>query len=369
MGEVEPFFPPASKDLKYMGSAGAGNGNMEVDDDEDDERASVTTAIQQPPSVTNSRKHGRGEEGANGVSSGGEKTGVPDKKKRRKTGAPPTPVAQTAADRPDGVDGDRSMVDTLSGQSPPVEEIRPTTNGYSIGVQVETVTEITAAETFVLTDEEQKVNALAWSPVESGKLVSGARSSMARLWSIPEGPDAPSRRLLDHSSTLTQKQEITAVQWSNDGTLLATATFDGTTKLWSPLGVPREVLTGRPLSILQLRWNKTASILLTLYLDGSLLAWDVGTGGVLQSFKGKQEVQEVQDVAWVGDETFAAAGIDGDIVIYEAKTGERRATFKGEGVEMLSLAWDEFGKRLVSGDARGRIAVCRTQDIHDSGVD
>jgi len=332
---------------------------MEVDDDEDDERASVATAIQQPPSVTNSRKHGRGEEGANGVSSGGEKAGVPDKKKRRKTGAPPTPVAPTAADRPDGVDGDKAMVDTLSGQSPPVEEIRPTTNGYSIGVQVETVTEITAAEVSVLTNKEQKVNALAWSPTESGKLVSGTRSSIAMLWSIPEGLDTPPW-LLDHESRLTQKQEITAVQWSNDGKLLATATFDGTTKLWNPLGSPMEVLSGKPLSILQLRWNKTSSILLTLYLDGSILAWDVDTAGMLPNFEGKQEVQEVQDVAWVGDETFAAAGSGGDIVIYEAKTGGIRETFKGEGVGMLSLAWDEFGERLASGDERGRIAVCLT---------
>ena len=356
--EVEPYFPPTSKDSKNVGSAGAGNGNMEVDDDEDDERASVATAIQQLPSVANSRKHGRGEEGANGVSSGGEKIGVPDKKKRRKTGAPPTPVAPTAADRPDGVGGDMDM---LSRQSLPVEEIRPTTNGYSIGVQVETVTEIMAAETLVLAKEEQKVNALAWSPVEPGKLVSGARSSMARLWSIPEGWGDPSARLLDHQSRLTQKQEITAVQWSNDGTLLATATFDGTTKLWNQLGGPVQVLSGKPLSILQLRWNTMSSILLTLYLDGSILAWDVDTAEMLPSFEGKQEVQEVQDVAWVGDEAFAAAGAGGDIVIYEAKTGEIKETFKGEGIGMLSLAWDEFEERLASGDAGGRIAVCLTQ--------
>ncbi|KAF8420061.1 WD40-repeat-containing domain protein [Tirmania nivea] len=362
VGEVEPFFPPTLKDSKLVGSAGAGNGNMKVDDDEDDERASVATAIQQPPSVTNSRKHGRGEEGANGVSSGGEKTGVPDKKKRRKTGAPPTPVAPTAVDKPDDVNRDKAMVDTLGGQSP-IEEIRLTTNGYSIGVQVETVTEITAAETSVLTNEEQKVNALAWSPVQSGKLVSGARSSIARLWSISEGADPPSFRLLDHSSTLTQKQEITAVQWSNDGTLLATATFDGTTKLWNPLGRPMEVLTGKPLSILQLRWNKTSSILLTLYLDGSILAWDVDTAEMLPSFEGKQEVQEVQDVAWVGDEAFAAAGIGGDIVVYEARTGGIRGVFRGEGVGMLSLAWDEFGERLASGDARGRITIWDNSNV------
>ncbi|KAF8454536.1 WD40-repeat-containing domain protein [Terfezia claveryi] len=340
---------------------------MEVDDDEDDERASVATAVQQPPSVTNSRKHGRVEEGANGLSSGGEKTVVPDKKKRRKTGAPPN-VAPTAADRPDGVDGDKTMVDTLSGQSPLVEEIRPTTNGYSIGVQVETVTEITAAEAFVLTNEEQKVNALAWSPIEPGKLVSGARSSMARLWSIPEGSGAPSFRLLDHESRVTKKQEITAVQWSNDGTILATATFDGTIKLWNPLGGPIEVLPGKLLSILQLRWNTMSSILLTLYLDGSILAWDVGTAEMLPGFEEKQEVQEVQDIAWVGDEAFAAAGIGGDIVIYEAKTGGIRETFKGEGIGILSLAWDEFGERLASGDARGRIAIWRHSNVTPSFI-
>lgn len=351
--DVEPLFPPISMSAKIMALVGNGRGSMEVGDDDDDERASEATATQQPPSVTNSRKHGRGEDGANGALSGGEKTGVPDKKKRRKLGAPPTPAASTVADRPDGLDGDKTMTDSTAEESPPIEEIRPITNGCSIGVQVETVTEIAPSETTVLTNDEQGVNKVAWSPVEPGKLVSGPRSSTARIWSISSaGSVPPSPIILDHSSTLVKKQEVTAVQWSIDGTMLATGTFDGSTKIWDPEGAPIAVLLGKASPILDLRWNKASTILLSVYLDGGLLAWDVNTGGMLKGY------EFVQEVAWVGDETFAVAYNDGDIVVYMARTGEAGTRFKGEeGVGVTSLAWDEYGERLASGDAKGRIAV------------
>ena len=351
--DVEPLFPPIPMSAKVLAAlVGNGRGSIEVGDDDDDERASEATAIQQPPSVTNSRKHGRGEDGANGALSGGEKTGVPDKKKRRRLGAPHTPAASTTADRPDGLDGDKAMIDSTTEESPPIEEIRPITNGCSIGVQVETVTEIAPSETTVLTNDEQGVNKVAWSPVEPGKLVSGPRSSKARIWSISTGFEPPSHIILDHSSTLFKKQEVTAVQWSIDGTMLATGTFDGSTKIWNPLGASISVLVGKPSPIIDLRWNKASTILLSVYLDGGLLAWDIKTGGNLKSF------EFVQEVAWVGDETFAVAFNDGDIVLYIARTGEARVRFKGEeGVGITSLAWDEFGERLASGDAKGRIAV------------
>lgn len=358
---MEPLFPKISKDVKNIAVTATGNGNMDVDEEED-EKASVATAIpNQPPSATNSRKHARGEDGVNGVLSGGEKI---DKKKRRKTGAPPTPAACNASDRPEGIDGDKNMVDNLAGQSPPIEEVRPTTNGCSIGVQVETVTEITSQEAEILANEEQKVNKIAWSPVEPGKLVSGARSSLARIWSIPEGSEVPSHKLLDHSSTLTKKQEVTAVQWSSDGAVLATATFDGCTKLWNSSGIIMAVLTAKPCTIIDLRWNKASTILLSVYLDGGLLAWDVKTGDKLQTIEGKQQAH---DVAWIDDETFAVATDDGEIVVYAAKTGEVRTRFKGdEGVGFTSLAWDESTERLASGDARGRIDVGPPQILRNN---
>lgn len=336
---------------KVMALVGNGHGNMEVGDDDDDERASEATAIQQPPSVTNSRKHGRGDDGVNGALSGGEKTGVPDKKKRRRLGAPPTPAASTAADRPDGSDGDKTMIDSTAEESPPIEEIRPITNGCSIGVQVETVTEIASSETTVLTNGEQGVNKVAWSPVEPGKLVSGPRGSTARIWSISTGSEPPKHIILDHTSTF-KKQEVTAVQWSIDGAMLATGAFDGSTKIWNSAGKSISVLVGKPSPIFDLRWNKASTILLSVYLDGGLLAWDVNTGEMLKSF------EFVQEVAWVGDESFAVANSNGDIVVYIARTGDERTRFKGEeGVSITSLAWDEFGGRLASGDVKGRIAV------------
>ena len=106
---------------------------------------------------------------------------------------------------------------------------------------------------------------------------------------------------------------------------------------------------------MSLSWNKTSTILLSLYCDGGLQAWDVKAGELLKSFDAKLEVQ---DVAWVNDENFAASGPVGEIIVYAAKTGREVTRFQSiEPVLVHCLAWDDVGKRLASGDAKGRIAV------------
>ncbi|KAF8466240.1 WD40-repeat-containing domain protein [Kalaharituber pfeilii] len=355
--DIEPFFPAIPPQTKQIPGAGAGNGNADVDEEEDDEQASVATAtLNHAPSTANSRKHGRGEEGVNGVLSGGEKSGVPDKKKRRKTAAPPTPAASTAAERPDGIEGDKAMIDRAPGPSPPIEEIRPITNGCSIGIQVETVSEIDASETLVLPGDH-KVNTVAWSPVESGKLATGPQTSFGKIWSIPDGLElgtTPKHISLDHTSALVKSQQVTAIQWSSEGTIVATGTFDGSIKLWTSAGSIIGTLSLKCCPIMTLKWNKSSTILLSLYIDGGLLAWDVRTCELLQSYEKKLEVL---DMVWLGEEAFAAAA-EGKIVVYTAASGEVISKFEGEeSVGLPCLAWDDLGNRLASGDTKGRIAI------------
>ena len=355
MEDVEPYFPPLSTSANSMSTISAGNGHMEVDDEEDDERASIATATQQQaPSNANFRKHGRGEDGINGMSSGGEKSGVQEKKKRRKTAAQQMPVV---SDRPGGIDGDKSMIDNVPVSPSPIEEVRAITNGCSIGIQVETVTEIVPSETIILPipSNDQRLNTAAWSPVQPGKLVTGTQSSIARIWTTPEGQESPSHIMLDHTPTLVKRQEVTAVQWSSNGNIVAIGTFDGTMKLWTPTGEALGTFRLKPSPVLSMRWNKLSTILLSLDINGALLVWDPESGDMISSFEGKLEVLDVQ---WIGDDMFAAATSEGTISIHAAKTGDMLNNLQvGERVGIPALAWNDSGNRLASGDAKGRIAV------------
>lgn len=334
---------------------------MEVDNEDGEKASTVAAAQQQTGPVVIPRKHARGEDLLNGVSSGGEKASAPEKKRRRKTAASTTPApAPTPTDRQDraSVDGESTTANQASEQPLPIEEIRPVTNGCSIGVQVETTTEISPSDAIVLGKDEPRLNRVVWSPKEGEKLVSGPQGAYARIWSIPDKsePDGHVTNItLDHPTSLVKRQEVTAVQWSPDGTILATGTFDGNTRLWKPSGSPIAVFPVKCSPILTLRWNKTSTVLLSLHIDGGLLAWDIKAGELFQNFEGKIEAT---DMIWLDNETFAACGAQGEIIIFSAITGSEVGKMSGDGlVGSTCLSWDEVASCLASGDKKGKISV------------
>src|SRR6185437_12091955 len=114
----------------------------------------------------------------------------------------------------------------------------------------------------ILTGHDREVMGVAFSP--DGRLLATASSDgTARLWDPATG---------EHRRTLTG--EVSGVAFSPDGRLLATAS-DQTARLWDPAtGEHRRTLTGHDGAVAGVAFSPDGRLLATASLVGTARLWD-----------------------------------------------------------------------------------------------
>lgn len=334
----EPFcFFPAISPTVDVEDEGVGNeeiGHAPGDDDDLMAGSNSPTAVSTTTQTTGSRKHGRDDGGTNGVSS----------TKRRKKGL-------------QGLDGDVSMADGFSETPTPVEEPR-TTNGCSVGTQVEDVVELTAADSILLGQEDRSVLTCAWNPVHSTVLATASTDSIARIWNVPLDANPLTQiqnKIISHDPSNLAKRDVTALRWSPQGDLLATGSYDGQGRIWTADGRIRHALSLGTCPVVNLKWNKSADTLLSLFCDGRIIAWNALTGDSRRIYEPGDE--SAVDMDWVDDTQFVACGDKGSVSRYSLDSDGPLSTYLGHVGEVRCLTWDDVSDRLATGGEDSTVLV------------
>jgi WD40 repeat protein len=158
------------------------------------------------------------------------------------------------------------------------------------------------------------------------------------------------RRLRHHSAlrTLPHGNYVMSLDWSPDGSRLATATNDGTVRVWDA-EAGKEVLTRREASgVWSVRWSPDGKRLVVCAGDKSVKVWDAGSGHEIQTFRGHaEEKARVLSLSPDG-KRLATAGMDMAVMIWDAQTGRSTLTLKGHTSGVTSVDWSPDGKALAS---------------------
>lgn len=193
----------------------------------------------------------------------------------------------------------------------------------------------------------------AWNPIYTDIIATGSGDASARIWQMG-GKKASDGlgpvRLLPHGTGPKDKKnkDVTTLEWSSDGQLLATGSYDGVARVWSRNGALVHTLRGHKGPIFSLKWNKQGNYLLSGSYDQTTIVWDVsGSTGLIEQQFDDHDAPAL-DVDWKDNTTFASCSTDKTVHICRVGTPRPLKTYTGHTDEVNAVKWDPSGTLLAS---------------------
>ena len=152
-------------------------------------------------------------------------------------------------------------------------------------------------------------------------------------------------------------QTVLGIAYSPDGKRLATASQDGTAKVWDVSSGEEKFTLDilRQSGVNAIVYSSDGQLLATSSDDGQANVWDANTGRELLSLRG--HTNEVWAIVFSADgKRIATASIDGTAKIWNATTGELLRTFAGQGGCVGSVAFSPDGMRAVTASCDNSLA-------------
>jgi transducin (beta)-like 1 len=236
-------------------------------------------------------------------------------------------------------------------------------------------TDVSPKEILKLEMHQSEVFMCAWNPVFSDLIATGSGDASARIWQMRglyAAAGLTTVKLLPHGTDPRDKKnkDVTTLEWSSDGLLLATGSYDGVARVWARNGALMHTLKGHNGPIFSLKWNKRGNFLLSGSYDKTTIVWDVSgpAGFVEQQFTDHQA--PALDVDWKDDVTFASCSTDKTVHICRVGVPKPLKVYSGHTDEVNAVKWDPSGQLLAScsDDCTAKVwdvESDRTDPLHD----
>ncbi len=198
-----------------------------------------------------------------------------------------------------------------------------------------------------LTRHSDYVSQVVYSP-DGSQVASASFDGTARLWDPASGQTLA--ELEGHEGPIYN------LRFRPDGSSLATAGADGTARLWALDGTPLARLEGHTDEIIELAYSPDGSRLATASADGTARIWDADSGAPVAVLAGHSK--PIRRLAYAPDgETLATASYDGSARVWDASSGAPRLRLGERDADLRALAYAPDGSRLASAGTDGVVDV------------
>jgi WD40 repeat protein len=205
------------------------------------------------------------------------------------------------------------------------------------------------------------VTGVEFSP-DGTLLATASDDGTAKVWEPITGKELLT--LTGHDLALyVVAQGVYDVAFSPDGTRLATAGMDKTARVWDAAsGQELLILSGHSLGLFRVDFSPDGTRLATCSWDGTARVWDTTTGQELLALTG--HTGTVRQAIYNSDGTrLVTAGADGTVRMWDAETGEELLVLSA-GVRLTDVAFSPDGRYLVAvGMDRAHFFVLPVEDL------
>jgi WD40 repeat protein len=205
-----------------------------------------------------------------------------------------------------------------------------------------------------LSGHTRGVTIAVWSP--DGKWIATASyDGTARVWDSANGQERATLR--GHTASVNSVNSVNSVAWSPDGKWIATGSDDGTARVWDATnGQERATFLGHTATVISAAWSPDGRWVATGSYDGTARVWDATNGQERATLRGHTEW--VNSAAWSPDGRWVATGsYDGTARVWDATNGQERATLRGHTEWVNSAAWSPDGRWIATGSDDGTAKV------------
>ncbi len=190
------------------------------------------------------------------------------------------------------------------------------------------------------------------------RVATASNDGSARLWDPTTG--ARIGASMDHSG------KVLGIAFSPDGRRLATASEDKTARLWSSLtGAPLAELRGHGAPVWSAAFHPSGRLVVTASEDGSARVWDVVDGRELTTLRG--HAGAVRSALFSPDGgLIATASEDATARVWETDGWRQVAEMRGHAAGLWSAAFNPEGRALVTASDDGTARVWQIES--DTGI-
>jgi WD40 repeat protein/serine/threonine protein kinase len=199
----------------------------------------------------------------------------------------------------------------------------------------------------VLGDGSSRLPALAVACSPDDNLLASAVGAEVSLWESATGQ--VSRVLHGHAKT------VRCLAFSRDGTMLASGSDDGTTRLWKVADdQPPAVLATGPVH--GIAFSPDGKTLAVGGVDGKLALWELSRQQPVDTWPA--HAGGINAIAFSLDgKTLATAGPHGSVKLWDSAAGTVKQDLAAGTASVLALVFGPDGKHLAAGDGQGGGAV------------